>query len=167
MARVGHRDLFLGGDGDDAISWNIDRGLARCPAHQDGRRLSVSSRTRWPHVVGEPYTATQAAEQLRCSLRWVKRLAETGRLPGAVKVGRDWAIPADVVERGLPTTGTSTPAIAGMYGVTAAAERLGLSVRYVQRLATGGQLAGACKQRGFWYIPTGAIEALLAKQSRH
>jgi excisionase family DNA binding protein len=118
--------------------------------------------SRGPHVAGEPYTAPQAAEQLGCSHRWVKRLAETGRFPGAVKVGRGWIIPADVVERGLPTKGTSTPAVAGMYGITAAAERLGLSVKSVQRLAAGGRLAGACKQQGYWYIPTGAIEARLA-----
>jgi hypothetical protein len=93
----------------------------------------------------------------------VKRLAETGRFPGAVKVGRSSAIPADVVERGLPTRGTSTPTVAGMCDTTTAAERLGLSVRYVQRLAAGGQFAGACKQQGFWYIPTGAIEARLAR----
>jgi hypothetical protein len=123
----------------------------------------VSSRAR-PHVVGEPYTAPQAAEHLQCSHRWVKRLAETGRFPGAVKVGRGWTIPADVVERGLPTTGTSTPAVAEMCDTTTAAERLGLSVRYVQRLAVGGQLAGAFKQQGFWYIPTWAIEARLARQ---
>jgi hypothetical protein len=126
----------------------------------------VSSRTRWPHVAGEPYTAPQAAEHLRCSHRWVKRLAEIGRFPGAVKVGRGWVIPADVVERGLPTKGTSTPAVAEMYGTTSAAERLGLSVKNVQRLAAGGQFAGACKQQGYWYIPTGAIEARLERQPR-
>jgi excisionase family DNA binding protein len=126
---------------------------------------SVSS--RGPHLAGEPYTAPQAAEHLRCSHRWVKRLAETGRFPGAVKVGRGWVIPADAVERGLPTRGTSTPAVAEMCDITAAAERLGLSVRYVQRLAAGGQLAGAFKQQGYWYIPTCAIEARLAKHPRH
>jgi excisionase family DNA binding protein len=124
-------------------------------------------RTRGAHVAGEPYTAPQAAERLQCSHRWVKRLAETGRLPGAVKVGRGWVIPADAVEHGLPTKGTSTPPVAGMCDITSAAERLGLSVRYVQRLAAGGQLAGACKQQGFWYIPTGAIEARLARQPQN
>ena len=119
-----------------------------------------------PHVAGEPYTVAQAAEHLQCSQRWVKRLAETGRFPGAVKVGGVWVIPADVVERGLPTKGTSPPAVAEMYGVTAAAERLGLDVRTVQRLAAGGEFDGACKQRGFWYIPTSAIEARLARRSR-
>ena len=120
-----------------------------------------------PHVAGEPYTATQAAEQLRCSHRWVTRLAETGRFPGAVKLGREWVIPAEVVERGLPTTGTSTPAVAEMCDVTTAAERLGLSVKSVQRLAACGEFAGAFKQRGFWYIPTWAIEARLARQRQH
>ena len=119
-----------------------------------------------PHVAGEPYTAPQAAELLQCSHRWVKRLAETGRFPGAVKVDSKWVIPAEVVERGLPTKGTFTPAVAGMYGVTAAAERLGLSVKSVQRLAAGGELDGAYKQQGFWYIPTSAIEARLARQPR-
>ena len=118
-------------------------------------------------MAGAPYTAPQAAEHLQCSHRWVKRLAETGRFPGAVKVGGGWVIPADVVERGLPTKGTSTPAVPGMHGVTAAAERLGLSVKNVQRLAVGGEFAGACKQQGFWYIPTWAIEARLAEHSRH
>ncbi len=129
--------------------------------------VSVSSRARRPQVAGDPYTAPQAAEHLQCSHRWVKRLAETGRFPGAVKVGRGWVIPADVIERGLPTKGTSTPAVAEMCDITTAAERLGLSVRYVQRLAAGGQLAGAIKQQGYWYIPTCAIEARLAEQSRH
>jgi hypothetical protein len=127
----------------------------------------VSSRARWPHVPGKPYTAPQAAEQLQCSHRWVKRLAETGRFPGAVKVGRGWVIPADVVEQGLPTKGICTPAVAGMYSITAAAERLGLSGRYVQRLATGGKFAGAFKQQGFWYIPVCAIEAWLAGEPLH
>jgi excisionase family DNA binding protein len=127
----------------------------------------VSSRAGRPHVAGDPYTAPQAAEHLRCSHRWVKRLAETGRFPGAVKVGRGWVIPADAVERGVPTRGTSTPAIAEMCDITAAAKRLGLSVRGVQRLAAGGQFAGAFKQQGFWYIPACAIEARLAKQSQH
>ena len=119
-----------------------------------------------PRVAGESYTVAQAAEHLQCSQRWVKRLAGTGRLPGAVKVGGVWVIPADVVERGLPTKGTSAPAGAGMHGVTAAAERLGLDVRTVQRLAAGGEFVGACKQQGFWYIPISAIEARLARRSR-
>ena len=127
----------------------------------------MSSRATWPHVPGEPYTAPQAAAHLACSHRWVKRLAETGRFPGAAKVGRGWVIPADIVERGLPTRGTSTPALAEMCDITAAAERLGLSVRYVQRLAAGGKLAGAFKEQGFWYIPTEAIEAWLVRQPRH
>ena len=49
-----------------------------------------------------------------------------------------------------------------MCGVTTASVRLGLSVRYVQRLAAGGQFAGAFKQQGYWYIPTWAIEARVA-----
>ena len=120
-----------------------------------------------PHVAGEPYTATQAAEHLRCSYRWVKRLAETGRFPGAVKVGGRWVIPAEVVERGLPTRGTSTPAVAEMSSVASAAERLGLQVRTVQRLAAGGEFAGACKHQGFWYIPPSAIKTRLARQPLH
>ena len=72
-----------------------------------------------------------------------------------------------MVERGLPTRGTSTPAVAEMCDTTTAAKRLGLSVRYVQRLAAGGEFAGACKQQGFWYIPTWAIEARLSRQPRH
>ena len=123
--------------------------------------------SRGPHVPGEPYTATQAAEQLACSHRWVNRLAETGRFPGAVKVGRKWVIPADVVEQGMPTKGTTTPAVAGMYGIIAAGERLGLEVSTVQRLAAGGEFAGARKHQGFWYIPPSAIEARLAGQRRH
>ena len=119
-----------------------------------------------PHVAGEPYNATQAAEYLQCSYRWVKRLAETGRFPGAVKVGGRWVIPAEVVERGLPTRGTSTPAVAEMSSVASAAERLGLQVRTVQRLAAGGEFAGACKHQGFWYIPSEAIEARLARRPR-
>ena len=117
-------------------------------------------------MAGEPYTAPQAAEHLQCSHRWVKRLAETGRFPGAVKVGRGWVIPTDAVERGLPTRGTSTPAVPEMSSIAAAAERLGVTARCVQRLAAGGQLAGACKQLGYWYIPTCAVEARLAAQSR-
>jgi|GEM_PF-3284243 len=127
----------------------------------------VGSQARRPHVAGEPYTAPQAAEHLQCSHRWVKRLAEIGRFPGAVKVGRGWVIPAAAVEQGLPTRGTCTPAVAEMCDITAAAERLGRSVRCVQRLAASGQLAGAFKQQGYWYIPTCAIEARLATQSRH
>jgi len=130
--------------------------------NREGRRHSVSS--GGPHVAGEPYNATQAAEYLQCSYRWVKRLAETGRFPGAVKVGGRWVIPAEVVERGLPTRGTSTPAVAEMSSVASAAERLGLQVRTVQRLAAGGEFAGACKLQGFWYIPPAAIEARLARQ---
>ena len=124
----------------------------------------MSSRDRPQHVAGDPYTAPQAAEHLQCSHRWVKRLAETGRFPGAVKVGRAWAIPADVVERGLPTTGTYAPTVAEMCDMTTAAEQLGLSVRYVQRLAAGGKFAGAFKKQGYWYIPTSAVEARLARQ---
>ncbi|MDQ5841659.1 MAG: hypothetical protein M3537_11095, partial [Chloroflexota bacterium] len=64
----------------------IARRQASRTVSQLGEMELVSS--RGPHVAGEPYTATQAAEQLQCSYRWVKRLAETGRFPGAVKVGR-------------------------------------------------------------------------------
>jgi hypothetical protein len=130
-------------------------------------QLGHSVSSRGPHVAGEPYTAPQAAEQLQCSLRWVKRLAETGRFPGAIKVGGRWVIPDDVVERGRPTKGTSAPTVAEMYGVTAAAERLGLSVRSVRRLAACGEFAGACKHQGFWYIPALAIDARLARRPRH
>ena len=117
-------------------------------------------------MAGEPYNATQAAEYLQCSYRWVKRLAETGRFPGAIKVRGRWVIPAEVVERGLPTKGTSTPAVAEMYSIAEAAERLGLTVRTVQRLAAGGEFADACKHQGFWYIPPSAIEARLARHPR-
>ena len=43
-------------------------------------------------------TTEQAAAALKCSLRSVQRHAAQGRLAGAIKIGRDWHVPAATVE---------------------------------------------------------------------
>lgn len=117
----------------------------------------MSPRRRWQHVPGEPYTATQAVEHLQCSRRWVKRLAETGRFPGAVKVSSEWVIPAESSSGGCPPSGSISAC--GRDDTTAAAERLGMSMHTVRRLVGGGEFAGAFKQQGCWHIPTSTIQA--------
>lgn len=47
-------------------------------------------------------TAAQAAEKWGVSLRWVQILLKDGRIAGAVRLGRDWLIPADAEKPGDP-----------------------------------------------------------------
>lgn len=45
-----------------------------------------------------PYlTPTEAAARFRVTRAYIIRLAKAGRIPGAEKVGRHWAIPEDWV----------------------------------------------------------------------
>ncbi|MGV3721995.1 MAG: helix-turn-helix domain-containing protein [Actinomycetota bacterium] len=50
----------------------------------------------------ELLNAKQAAEKLNISTARVRQLAGQGRLPGAQRVGRDWVIPAEAVEKFEP-----------------------------------------------------------------
>jgi excisionase family DNA binding protein len=43
----------------------------------------------------------QAALKLQCSLKNVYDLLYAGRLPGAIKIGRTWKIPARTIENRL------------------------------------------------------------------
>lgn len=47
-------------------------------------------------------TTAQAADKLGVTARRVRVLASTGRLRGAVQVGRDWLIPAASVDSFKP-----------------------------------------------------------------
>ena len=38
----------------------------------------------------------QTAEKWNISVRWINDLCNEGRIPGAMKIGSYWAIPADV-----------------------------------------------------------------------
>lgn len=41
-------------------------------------------------------TIKKLAEQWGMTPRWIQTLCSKGRIPGATKFGRDWAIPKDV-----------------------------------------------------------------------
>lgn len=42
-----------------------------------------------------PYrSVTETAKRFRLSTAWVRRLAQRGEIPGALKIGRTYAIPA-------------------------------------------------------------------------
>lgn len=43
----------------------------------------------------EYITVRQAAKKWGRSVRWIQVLCEDGRIPGVVRPGRDWLIPAD------------------------------------------------------------------------
>jgi excisionase family DNA binding protein len=44
-------------------------------------------------------TTTEAARVLRCSAANVRKMCRRGRLPGAVRVGRDWFVPRSAIEQ--------------------------------------------------------------------
>ena len=46
-------------------------------------------------------TAREAAEMLQLHVATVRRLAESGELPGAVRVGRRWRFNADALLKGV------------------------------------------------------------------
>lgn len=52
-----------------AVSWNVDQALAPSPALAGRKEAPVNPRRSPPHVPGEPYTASQAAEDPQCSRR--------------------------------------------------------------------------------------------------
>ncbi|EDP15102.1 hypothetical protein CLOBOL_04794 [Enterocloster bolteae ATCC BAA-613] len=54
----------------------------------------------------EGYTTIKnIAEQWGMTPRWIQTLCSNGKIPGAVKFGRDWAIPKDAMK---PTDGRVT-----------------------------------------------------------
>lgn len=56
----------------------------------------------------EGYTTIKnIAEKCGITPRWIQTLCSNGKIPGAVKFGRNWAIPKDAVksEDGRVTTG--------------------------------------------------------------
>lgn len=38
---------------------------------------------------------TQKAEELKITARWLRKLTKQGRIPGAIKIGKTWAVPAN------------------------------------------------------------------------
>jgi len=53
-------------------------------------------------------TSKEAAAALGLRARSVRRLAVTGRLPGAVRAGRDWFIPRDAVNAEMARRAATT-----------------------------------------------------------
>lgn len=49
-------------------------------------------------AVVEYITVRQAAEKWSRSIRWIQVLCEEERIPGVVRPGRDWLIPADAAK---------------------------------------------------------------------
>lgn len=45
--------------------------------------------------MGEYLTIKETAEKWDVSIRWVQTLCATGKIEGAIKFGRDWAVPKD------------------------------------------------------------------------
>jgi Mg/Co/Ni transporter MgtE len=63
----------------------------RLPTDQD---LHI---TEGLHVTDALITVAEAAQELHLSVQRVRVLAQTGRLVGARKLGRDWLIPSPIV----------------------------------------------------------------------
>lgn len=112
-------------------------------------------------------TVQEAATAVGFKPQKVQRLAQTGKIPGACKVGGDWVLPDDSASiiAALPryTRQASPPVEAGILTPVGAAKELGVTTGYVCQLAAWRLAPGAYKaarsnaKHPTWHFPPEAI----------
>jgi len=100
-----------------------------------------------------------AAQKWGITKRRVAKLCSLGRIPGAFKKNQTWYIPADAPkpqdgrERAeKPKSGAGETYLSSWE----AAQKWGLTPRYVAKLCGFGKIPGAVKREGDWRIPASA-----------
>ena len=98
-------------------------------------------------------TVRKTAERWGVSEVYVYSLCQNGRIPGAVRAGKYWYIPADAKK----PVGTGP---VGTLPASKKAKEWGFSMDVVARLCELGQISGAVHNGRSWYVPEDAVYPL-------